>query len=104
MKYSVKIEVFTDNADSNVSDAIIEKVNNYQLWKLTPNNYKSRAINKNIFSVESWLNSEEDKNSLFNELKQFVVDYGGVINSHRCTHDEENPQPCVIEEEFRNDG
>lgn len=96
MKYSIKGKL-------NLSDEndIIELINNYTLWKLVVERFNDLITGEPSLAIEVWLDSEKDKTALFNELKIFVDSYGEYINWHKCTHDEENPVPCVIEEEYR---
>lgn len=101
MKYSIRGTLnTTDEA------GVISAINNYEIWRLTT--YRgSRAYDENPIDGDSklifevWVNSLSDKDSLFNDLKTFVDDYGEIIDWHECTHDESNPLPCVIAEEYR---
>jgi hypothetical protein len=38
---------------------------------------------------------------LFGDLKGQVKLLGGEISWHECTHDEENPKPCVVVESYQ---
>ena len=86
MKYSIRGDMEMAN-----KDAIVPLLNQYQLWRLIVKKY----------SFEVWLDTKEDKNALFNELKQYVINPEEVIDWHECTHDEEFSKPCVIVEEYR---
>lgn len=50
------------------------------------------------FSVHMELNG--NKTGLFDKLKDYVSQHGGNISWHECDHDEPNPNPCVIAEEY----
>lgn len=95
MKYSVRGNLAT--ADNS---AVVELVNKYQLWRLDPKKFKDEN-GQEIFTFEVWLNSESDKDSLFNGLKPFVETESDYIDWHECTHDEPEGQPCEIKEVYR---
>lgn len=78
--------------------AIVELLNRYIMWKLVPG--RKKEDEKEWFTFEVWVNSDSDKNSLFDELKPYVDEYGEVIDWHECTHDEIEPKPCHIAEEY----
>lgn len=88
MKYSIR-------GTMSVSDgsAIVAVLNNYALWRLITDQSDS-------FTFESWVNTQAEKDSLFDVLKPFVDEYGESIDWHECTHDEPTPQPCVISETY----
>jgi hypothetical protein len=90
MKYSIR-------GNLNVVDpsSVVSLLNTYTLWRL-----ETRATN-GIFTFEVWVNVLNDKNSLFDQLKPYVIQIDDFIDWHECTHDEESPQPCVISEVFR---
>jgi hypothetical protein len=96
MKYSIEGNTFIEDESE-----IISVINKYRLWRLV----SSDSINittKNIsFEFEAWVNTEDDKANLFNELKIFIDNYGGWLRWHECTHDEKEQKPCVIIEEYR---
>jgi hypothetical protein len=95
MKYSVRGSLsLTDGSD------VVNIINQYTLWKLDTNQNVDELGNE-LFSFEAWVNDVADKDSLFNELKTFVDQYGEVIDWHECTHDEPTQTPCVIAEEYR---
>ena len=85
---------------------VITLLNEYNLWRLETyqmrgNKFIPEEADKIYFKFEVWLNSEEERSTLFDELKSFVDQYGGVIDWHLCTHDEEYKTPCEIAEEYR---
>lgn len=94
MKYSVRGNL-TISDGSNV----ITLLNTYELWKLDQELDKDKNGNT-VFTFEAWVNSVEEKDSLFNQLKPFVDQYGESINWHECTHDETLTQPCTIIETY----
>lgn len=79
---------------------IVTIINKYVLWRLYTAQEKDRE-EKDWFTFEAWLNTSEDKDNLFNELKPFVDEYGEKIDWHECSHDEATPIPCVIAEEYK---
>lgn len=90
MKYSIRGNMnLTDGTDVNLV------LNKYTLWKLDT----KQILDQFIF--EAWVNTIEDKDALFNELKPFVDLNGEIIDWHECTHDEPTNKPCVIAEEYR---
>lgn len=90
MKYSIR-----GNMNLTDGSGIVDVLNKYTLWKLDTNQ------TADIFSFEAWVNTVEDKDALFNELKPFVDVSGEVIDWHECSHDEPISTPCVIAEEYR---
>ena len=95
MKYSIRGKLNTNDGLE-----VITLINRYTLWRLITSN----RINKEgqeLFTFEVWLNTENDKNLLFNALKPFVNEVGKEIDWHECTHDEEIIQACVIAEIYR---
>lgn len=95
MKYSIR-----GNLSMEDGSDVVDLLNKYKLWRLYTDNNKTTEENTS-FVFEVWLNSEEDKTSLFNELKSIVDEFGEKIDWHECTHDEVVPQPCVIAEEYQ---
>jgi hypothetical protein len=95
MKYSIRGSLAM--ADGT---AVVELLNQFNLWRLITGQ-NSSDTGADVFTFEAWLNTIEEKDSLFNQLKPFVDQYGEVIDWHECTHDEPSPQPCVIIEEYR---
>lgn len=79
---------------------VVSLLNRYNLWRLIT----GQSMDENgsgLFTFEAWVNTVEDKDSLFTQLKPFLDAYGELIDWHECTHDEPIPQPCVIAEEYR---
>lgn len=55
----------------------------------------------NLFSFEVWVESEADKDALFEQLKPLVDQYGELIDWHECSHDVMYAaRPCVISETY----
>lgn len=98
MKYSIRGNIFLENAEN-----IVAVINKYSLWKLITSMEKDEVSNSNVFLFEVWVKKNDDKNNLFNELKQFVNTSGGSIDWHECSHDEDIRQPCEIAEIYRGD-
>lgn len=98
MKYSIRGRLNVDEGTE-----IIELLNRYSLWRLVTGGYYNEEADINVFTFEVWLNTNEDKNDLFRDLKLEVDRYGGNINWHECTHDEPLHKPCVILEEYGSD-
>lgn len=96
MKYSISGSTFMNDGTD-----VINVINKYRLWKLKSSNTKSNIIKDFVFEFEAWVNSEEDKNMMFNELKQFVDTYGGSLSWHECRHDEDTNKSCVMSEVYR---
>jgi len=96
MKYSIKGSTFISDGTE-----IIITINKYKIWKLLQSNGKSLITDDDIFDFEVWVNAQEDKDMLFNDLKTFINSYGGNINWHECKHDEDSNEPCVIKESYR---
>lgn len=96
MKYSIRGNTFiSDGLD------IVIAINKYYIWRLISSSHKDMITNEEVFTFEVWLNNKENKDELFEELKFFIDNYGGYIDWHECTHDEEIQKPCVIIEEYR---
>lgn len=90
MKYSVRGNMnLTDGTEVNLV------LNKYTLWRLVT------TQTEDTFNFEAWVNTVEDKDALFNELKPFVDVSGEVVDWHECSHDEPTQTPCVIVEEYR---
>lgn len=89
MKYSIIGEFKTHEKDE-----IINTINNYNLWRLVA------EIEGDYFKIEVWVDTIDEKNSLFSDLKTFVDEYSGLINWHECTHDEQEILPCEIVDEY----
>lgn len=100
MKYSIRGKLSTDD-----SEAVIELINKYKLWKLIPETIKIPSLDgeeyRDIFTFEVWLENIEDKDELLNNLKKFLHTSEDIVNWHECTHDESNSTPCTIAEEYR---
>lgn len=97
MKYSVRGCVRPE-----FETLVVEKINKYKLWRLMTDLKIKRPIGETFFIFEVWVNSEHDKTLLFESLKECVNEHEHVyVNWHRCTHDEEIAQPCIIVEEYR---
>lgn len=90
MKYSCR--GFIPVSDGS---AIVATINSYTLWRLVTQDSQDEQ-GSDIFTFEAWVNALADKTSMFNDLKPFVDTHGGSIDWHECTHDEANPQPCVL--------
>jgi hypothetical protein len=90
MKYSIK-------GSLSMSDEteMIALFNRYTLWRLEANNTGDQ------FTFEVWLNTAEEKDQMFNELKYYVDMFGEKISWHECTHDEPLSLPCEIAEEYK---
>lgn len=94
MKYSIR-----GNLNKNDTSEVITLLNEYKLWKLKTSQSLNNDENED-FIFEVWLDTVEEKNSLFNALKPFVTESGELIDWHECTHDEEISLPCVIAEVY----
>ncbi|WP_262677018.1 hypothetical protein [Paenibacillus sp. J5C2022] len=79
---------------------IIDVINDYTLWRLISDNTQDEQ-GIPLFTFEAWINSAADRVALFDRLKPYVDGHGGRIDWHECTHDEPNPQPCVIVDTYR---
>lgn len=88
MKYSIRGNMLLSDGS-----AIVGVLNKYSLWRLITNQDE-------LFTFEAWVNTEAEKDALFNNLKPFVDAYGESIDWHVCTHDESIPAPCVISETY----
>ena len=95
MKYSVR--GILRNIDE---EEVVEILNTYNLWRLHTGQYTNEN-SQDEFTFEVWLNTIEEKTSLFDRLKSYVDTHGEQIDWHECTHDEEISRPCVIAEEYR---
>lgn len=96
MKYVVR-----GNFVINDQQDILDIIQKYPLWKPLVENTYTDDEGLEWYSFESLLNAEEDKTSLFEELKTFVTYTGEWIDWHECTHDENIPKPCMIKEDYR---
>lgn len=96
MKYSIRCSTFMSDGTE-----IIDVINEYKIWKLISSKGKSLITRDDTFNFEVWLNTLEDKNMLFNDLKIFIDSYGGDVNWHECKHDEDTREPCEIAEIYR---
>lgn len=94
MKYSIR-------GNLNMSDGspVVALLNKYVLWRLETRQTADEN-EQDIFSFEVWLNTESEKDSLFNALKSYVDEYGEMIDWHECTHDKLIPNPCRIAETY----
>lgn len=88
MKYSIRGNLMLPDVVE-----IVGLLNRYSLWRLLTSQTES-------FSFEVWVNTADEKNALFADLKPFVDQYGESIDWHECTHDEASPQPCIIAETY----
>ena len=93
MKYSVR-------GNLNMSDgaSVVTLLNTFTLWKLETKQSESK------FRFEVWLNTIQEKSHLFEQVKMYVDSYGGLIDWHECTHDEDVSRPCVIAEIYTQGG
>lgn len=96
MKYSVK-----GNLQLGKSTAVVSLINTFTLWRLVTDTVINRATEEETFIFEAWVNTENDKNNLFNALKTHVNRSNEDISWHECTHDEPFPLPCKIVEVYR---
>ena len=90
MKYSIR-----GRFNKTKGELIIPVLQSYVAVKLSFGN------DGDDFVFEMWVSLELTKTLLFNALKTFVVTNGGVIDWHKCYHDENKSIPCVIIEEYR---
>lgn len=74
--------------------SVVSVLNNYSLWRLIT----SQEVDSFIF--EAWVSTEGEKESLFDDLKPFVDEFGEFVDWHECTHDESISTPCVISETY----
>jgi hypothetical protein len=88
MKYSIRGNMLLSDGS-----AVVAVLNNYSLWRLI-------TAQGDTFSFEAWVNTQDEKNALFDDLKPFVDEFGEFIDWHECTHDEPIVQPCVISETY----
>lgn len=95
MKYSIRGRLSMTDGTS-----LVGILNTYNLWKLETGTHVNET-GEEIFSFEVWLNTTEEKDSLFDKLKPFVDEFGETIDWHECTHDEENSKPCKIIQTYR---
>jgi hypothetical protein len=95
MKYSIRGNLAMADGSN-----VVSLLNQYDLWRLITGQSIDDS-GADIFTFEVWLNTVEDKDSLFPQLKQFVDQYGELIDWYEYTHDELISQPCVIAEEYR---
>lgn len=98
MRYSVRGAIPIDDSQS-----LVAAINSYQLWRLITALEVDEELG-DAFTFEAWVNSEDDKTSLFNQLKPFVNTHGGWIDWHVCTHDELTRRPCAIAETYTQGG
>lgn len=92
MKYSIRGKL-----SLNDSLSVLAVFNLFEFWSepiiRTRNDH---------FYFETWVNTDLEREDLFNSLKPFVnVENELFIDWHECTHDEEIPKACVISEVFR---
>lgn len=78
---------------------ILATINKYFLYNLKVANSMT-AAGEDAFEFEAWVNTDEEKVALFDDLKPFVDRWGGSIEYHACTHDEAFHLPCVITETY----
>lgn len=96
MKYSIKGQTFVSDGSS-----IISIVNKYKVWKLEQSIIEDIISKTDIFVFEVWVDTVDERNNLFDDLKQIINNNGGFINWHKCYHDEKLRTSCIIEEEYR---
>jgi hypothetical protein len=96
MKYSIRGNVFLED-DSE----IITIINKYNLWRLVSGIVYDFNVKNIVFNFEIWVNTDLDKNNLFDELKPFVNNFGGRIDWHECYNDEFETKPCIVSEVYR---
>jgi hypothetical protein len=90
MKYSIKGQLsLTDETE------LVSLFNRYTLWRLDV----MKSEDKITFEV--WLNTVEEKDQMFGELKYYVDMFGEKIDWHKCTHDEPVGTECKIIEEYK---
>jgi hypothetical protein len=95
MKYSIR-----GNLNMSDGSAVVGVINKYPLWRLITSQ-STDPNNVNTFSFEAWVNTDTDKNGMFNDLKPIVDASTGSIDWHNCTHDEPIPQSCTVVETYR---
>lgn len=88
MKYSIRGNMLLSDGSG-----VVAILNNYSLWRLITGQGET-------FTFEAWVNTQSEKDSLFDDLKPFVDEFGESIDWHECTHDELTPTPCVIAETY----
>lgn len=98
MRYSVRGTIPIDD-----SQPLIATINSYQLWRLITAQEVDEELGE-AFTFEAWVNSEDDKTALFDDIKPFVDAHGGWTDWHVCTHDEPTRRPCVIAETYTQGG
>lgn len=91
MKYSIR-----GNLRNTEGDTVIPLLQSFIAWRLTMEN----DWDTGTFQFEIWLAEDADRSSLFQTLKASVNLFGGSIDWHECTHDQQAKQPCVIAETY----
>jgi hypothetical protein len=101
MKYSIIGNLNGILPDSTEEQEVIDKVNTYDpIWRFKPNTYENEE-GLSIMTFEIWLETIENRDDCFADMKTFVDTHTGGTSWHECTHDKPTQQPCVIIEEYR---
>jgi hypothetical protein len=55
-----------------------------------------------ILFAEAWLDVtlSDERIQIFNKFKNFVINNGGSVDWHECSHDEGINKPCIVSESF----
>ncbi|AYP68274.1 hypothetical protein PQE75_gp205 [Bacillus phage vB_BcoS-136] len=96
MKYSIRGEL------NKMSEAnAISSINSFSLWRLITSIISfDNEDSSDIFIFEAWVNTKEEKDYIFEDMKIEVDKYGGWVDWHMCTHDERIPKPCIVEDRY----
>ena len=92
MQYSIRGNILLEN--KNLVNVII-------MDYTVSIGYNTDLENKIVlYEFEVWVNTLEEKNSVFNSLKKILSNPNEWIDWHECYHNENINSPCVISEKY----
>lgn len=97
MRYSISGTTTdrTDIRELNITSRMIENIED---------TYKIIEFGNGEVSFEIWVDTVEQKDILFDDLKLFIDENGGVVKWHECSHWDDVKTPCVIAEAYPREG
>jgi hypothetical protein len=96
MQYSIRGKLYT--TDETKIKGVVNKYRVLDKESLASNTEENGKPN---FLFEYKTKDLTKKNGLFADFKALVDEYTGELDWHECTHDETNPQPCLLAETYR---
>lgn len=91
MRYSIIGTSISEESDFKMASEIIDDIED---------TFRVIEFEDGNVNFEIWVDTVEQKDILFNDLKVFIDENGGRISWHECSHWNDVRTPCVIAEDY----